>query len=218
MKIVQDFYAKLHEKQDIDKEKQKEFLKRHMKMRLEEEQKKELNEPITVCEIVEAIKKQKKNKTPGPDGIPAEFYKMFEDVLQESYKSIVENIQGQGTLPKSWTKAIVSLIHKENSDPKEIRNYRPISLLNVDYKIYATILATRLRRILMDTIHQGQKEFVPKGYMRSNLRMVLNILEFYEAHPERQLAFIFLDAEKAFDNVSWEFLLEMLTTLQVREL
>lgn len=53
--------------------------------------------------------------------------------------------------------------------------------------------------------------------MRSNLRMIMNILKYYETHLERQLVLIFSDAEKAFDNVSWEFILEMLRSLQVGE-
>lgn len=76
----------------------------------------------------------------------------------EPYKKTIENKQRQEILPKTWTEATISLLHKENTDPKEVRNYRLISLLNVDYKIFVTILATRLKKVLVDIIHPDQKD------------------------------------------------------------
>ena len=171
--------------------------------------------PITHAEIMEALKKQKNGKAPGPDGLPAEYYKEPEEVLFQPFKKLLEYVEEEGKLPATWTEATISLIHKENTEGKEIQNYRPISLLNVDYKIYATILATRMKRILIHLIHQDQSGFLPKRHMKNNIRIVLNSLEYYEAHPEKQMAMIFLDAEKAFDNLDWNFLLYTLETLQV---
>lgn len=65
----------------------------------------------------------------------------------------------------------------------------------MDYKILASVLLTWIKRILSQAIHQDQTGFYPKRYLRRN-----NILEYCEAHPEKQMVLI-LDADKAFDNV-----------------
>ena len=124
---------------------------------------------------------------PGPDRLPAEYYKELEEVLLQPFKKLLECVEEEGKIPATWTEAIISLTHKENTEGKEIQNYRPISLSNVDYKIYATILAIGLKRILIHLIHQDQSGFLLKRQMNNNIRIVLNSLEYYEA-PRRQIS------------------------------
>lgn len=103
------------------------------------------------------------------------------------YKQVLENIEKEGKVPPSWREAMISLTHKENMGSKEVKNYRLVLLLNVDYKIYATVLASRLKKILVQIIHQNQAGFLPRRHMRNNVRIIMNILEYYEAHPEKQM-------------------------------
>lgn len=91
-------------------------------MKLTNDHKKSFNEAISTCEIVKAWKKQNNNKASGPDGLPAEYYKVFEDVLLNPYKKTIKYIESQGTLPDSWKEALITLIHKEKTDLKEARN------------------------------------------------------------------------------------------------
>ena len=56
------------------------------------------------------------------------------------------------------------IIHKEGTEVAKISNYSPTSLLNVDYKIFATVLATRLKRVLVEIIHHDQAGFLPRRY------------------------------------------------------
>lgn len=116
-------------------------------------------------------------------------------------------------IPQSWTEAYISLIPKPNTDKTLIQNYRPISLLNVDYKIFATILVERLRVFLSRFIHQDQNGFLPHRHLRDNLRVILNTLEFYETHPDKPMVMIFLDAQKAFDRVNWNFIMQQLEVM-----
>lgn len=103
--------------------------------------------------------------------------------------------------------ANITLIPKEDSDLTLIKNYRPISLLNTDYKIFTSVVAERLKRFLKEFIHVDQNGFLPKRQIRNNMRIILDILEYYEVHSEKQLTLLFLDAQKVFDNVSWKFML-----------
>lgn len=80
VKIIQNFILKLYQKHDIERTKQKLFWGKYFKMELKDEQKELLNKPITTCEIVEAIKKQKITKHQDLS-LPAELYKTFEDIL-----------------------------------------------------------------------------------------------------------------------------------------
>lgn len=92
-----------------------------------------LEEPITELSI--AVKSLQSGKSPGPDGYPVEFYKKLfpklAPILLEMYNEAFAN----EILPPTLTQATISLILKKNKDPLDCTSYRPISLLNVDYKI-----------------------------------------------------------------------------------
>lgn len=191
----------------------KDYLIRSNKIVVTEEQKRILNQPFSINVIVQMIKAQKNGKAPGPDGLLAECYKTFEDLLLIPYKRVLEEVEESGSTPASWNKAIILLIHKSGTDEKEIKNYQPI--LN-DYKIYVIILTSRLKKILADIIQCDQTAFLPKQYMRNNVRPIINVLEYYELHMEKKMALAFLD-EKAFDNVNWLFLLQKLEQIEVGE-
>lgn len=85
-------------------------------------------------------------------------------------------------------------------------NYRPIALLDFNYKIFATVIAEHLRKTLPALIHPDQNYFLSKRNPQQSIHTMLNVLECYEKHLDKQVALIFLNAEKAFDNVSWTFI------------
>lgn len=122
-RIVGKFYQKLYQIRDIILDKQREYLKSHNLIKLNEEQKKNFNKPISIREIVEAIKNQNKGKSPGPDGLPIEYYSTFEDCLLLPYKQVLENVLAEGKLPETWKEATISLIHKDNTVPTDLFHY-----------------------------------------------------------------------------------------------
>lgn len=109
--------------------------------------------------------------------------------------------------------AIIKLLLKRGKDSLEPGSYRPISLLNLVVKILSTIVATRLADIFPSIIHPAESGFV-KGITASlNICKDMVVLEHAKINPQKDLAIITLDAEKAFDNVSFEWLSLVLSTL-----
>lgn len=77
-------------------------------------------------------------------------------------------------IPDSWQYADITLIPKEFLDLTSPKNYRPISLLNTDYKIYAKILAERIKKVLNEYISEDQVGFFPGRQLKDNTRMLVN--------------------------------------------
>lgn len=191
------FYTKLYQKNRVEEEEIREYL------RIMESQRKSLNEEISKEEIEEAIHKTKNGKSPGPDGYMANFYKFFKDeIISHLEKLFNEIMQGNETL-RTWQQALITLLPKDDNQCPNVKNLRPISLL--DYKIFAKILSERLKRVLSEVINKDQAGFLQNRHIRENVREVLNIIKFGDKNPGLKLGLFFIDAEKAF-NVNWNFL------------
>lgn len=168
-----------------------------------------IDNPITKEEIIEAIKKLKNNKSPGTDGYTNEFYKAFSDIISPLLERTYAHIMETGKMPYSWKEAIISVIHKEGKDPTDCASYRPVALLNTDCKLLTSILTRRIERIVVHLINPDQTGFVIGRHLQDNIRRLLNIMT-YSSSQQLPCMALALDAEKAFDRVSWPFLFKVL--------
>ncbi|CAJ0950036.1 unnamed protein product [Ranitomeya imitator] len=116
---------------------------------------------FTLEEVEQAITDMASGKAPGPDGFPVELYRKYRGILAPLLLKVFNEIWKGGCLPDTFYEAHIILLKKEGKDPLECGSYRPISLVNVDYKILAKILATRLNSIILDIIHPDQTGFMP---------------------------------------------------------
>lgn len=114
-----------------------------------------------------------------------------------------------GYLPTTMTQGLMTLIPKSNKDTSFLDTWRPITLLNKDYKIFTLLLAKRLKKVLDSIIVETQSGFMSKRHITNNIRLVLDVLDYPEIIHDN--AFIlFLDFYKAFDTVEHQFILQPL--------
>ena len=124
---------------------------------------------LTYTECYKALEKFDNNKSPGNDGLTAEFHKTFWPILGNLLVDSLNAAYLNGKLSNSQRQAIIRLIAKKDKDRRYVENWRPISLLNVDYKIGSKALATRLEKILPEIIHESHVQ----GLGRFNRQMSL---------------------------------------------
>ena len=105
--------------------------------------------------------------------------------------------------------AIISLIPKSGKDLTNIKNWRPISLLNTDYKILTKILANRIKKYLPKLISTDQTGFVPGRYIGTNIQKIINISEYCQINNIKATQ-MNIDFEKAFDTVEWDYIYKSL--------
>lgn len=164
----------------------------------------DLEQPITLDEISSAIRAMQSGKCPGPDGFPVEFYKKFSGLLTPLLLEMLNESFTSSCLPPSLRQTSISLILKKNKDPLLCSSYRPISLINVDAKLLAKVLAMRLDSILPSLISHDQTGFIKNRHSFFNIRRLFNII--YSLPSRGSEAVVALDAEKAFDRVELNYL------------
>ena len=145
------------------------------------------------------------NKTPGSDGLPADFYRVFWNDIADYFLKLINYAYQTGQMSIIQRRGIVKLIPKKDAEPYLIKTWRPISLLNCDYKIAAKAIANRLKQVLPKLIDNGQTGFLKGRSIEENIRLIDGITK-YTAEKSIPGLLLFLDFEKAFDTVEWPFL------------
>jgi len=110
-----------------------------------------------------------------------------------------------GHLSISQRLGIISLIPKKDKNLEYLNNWRLVSLLNNDYKIATKAIALRMEKVLPNIIHESQTGYVKGKYIGESIRTISGIMSFTKTQNIPGLA-VFLDFEKAFDSVEWNYL------------
>ncbi|XP_078503492.1 fibrocystin [Lissotriton helveticus] len=151
--------------------------------------------PFELDEIRDAIMSLSNGKAAGLDGLPAEFYKCYIDIMAPVLKQIFEESLEAGILPGSMREVAITSLLKPGKDPLDTDSYRPLSLLNSDAKILAKVLATRLSLLMTTLVLPDQSGFVPGRATSHNLRTLFSLIPTIA--PELPVAAVFLNATKA---------------------
>lgn len=136
------------------------FLNNLLLPKLTTAERKLLDGEITDGEVLQAIKSLQNSKAPGPDGYPIEYFKAFSKKLLAPITNMIREAFQKETLPKTLELATITSLPKPGKDPQKCSNYRPLSLLNSDYKMLSKIIALRLDKVIPKIINADQTGFI----------------------------------------------------------
>ena len=104
----------------------------------------------------------------------------------------------------SHRNGVITLLPKEGKDPLFVKNYRPISLLNVDYKLIAKVMSNRLKKIINSLINPDQQGFLPGRNISANIRIIIDLIEYTDLE-DIPGSILLLDFEKALIELNMAF-------------
>ena len=171
---------------------------------------------LTREELSAVCQRLPRGKAPGDDGLPYEFYVAFWERLAPRLLAVLNaafHSTSTAALPPSMRSGRITLLYKgKGADRTQPGSYRPITLLNCDYKIAAAAIAARLGAPLSSVIDSSQTAFLPKRWIGDNVLAHLETVDYLQATGQPG-ALVFLDLAKAFDRVDRAWILRSLEAL-----
>ena len=209
-----EYYKKLYTSSYPDMKESTYFLDNDDVKKLNTEQKTSCDGEMKEVELRKALQamSKNKNKSPGCDGITIEFYIKYWNLLKDYLLNTINDAYHNNLLPISLRRGVIRLIPKKGLDTSNLDNWRPISLLNVDYKIVSKALTLRIERLLPFLIHEDQTGFVKQRYIGTNIRRIYDTIDYYDKKKKPGLL-MFLDFKKAYDSIEHSFILKVLETV-----
>ena len=162
-------------------------------------------EPFSKTEIAEALMKLKSNKMPGLDGLSPEFYKVFYAKIGDSLYNMI-NTAYDDKLPEEILTGIINLIPKQHRDIRILKNLRPLTLLNTDYKIIEKAVSNRIKPSLETLINEDQTGFMKNRRISVNIRKILDLMQYTE-QKNLESYVMSLDFAKCFDKIEFTAIL-----------
>ena len=206
---VRKFYTNLYKENPVDQNMINLFLHNVNLPRLEPDLVEHCEGNLSFGEAEVAIAAMKNGKTPGLDGLPAEFYKKYFYLIGHEFINMINLCFLMGLLTPSQRKGLITLLCKDYKFHYLLTNWRPISLLCVDYKIVTKCLSLRLKKVLPFIVHPDQTCSIEGRSIADNVHLLRNCFDFVE-QKNLKCAFLNLDQAKAFDRVSITYLLQTL--------
>ena len=178
--IISEFSKQLHDRYNKEHhpntKDMSDFIKRNTKNMLKETQKEALEQPVSMSELTAALRSMKNGKSPGSNGFTVSFFKHFWDYIGIFLFRVLQQSVREGSLPMTHREAIVTLIPKTDKSPDSLKGWRPISLLNVDFKIFSSAITNRLKSVCNDIISPSQSAYIKGRSIAENTRLVYDVI------------------------------------------
>ena len=203
----EQFYKELYTKQDLDVDTQHQFLD-YCKS-LDDNDKDELDQHLSNDDIFVSIHNLNTNSSPGPDGLTSQFYLFFSEELLPYLNLVYSAIFFNNRLPKNHTNSFITLLPKDSGSLLYMKNYRPISLLNTEYKILTSALARKLSPFLSKLIHSDQTCSIKNRNILDHCHFIKDLIA-YANNKQLHTCILSIDQAKAFDRVSHDWLKKVL--------
>ena len=208
LKIIHEFYSDLYTNRPIDQNIVDEFLTGIDP--ISDNDKLICEGLMTYDECLQALKLMENNKSPGLDGLPVEFYKKFFYLFGHHLVKLYNAAFIWGQLSPSQRTALMTLLCKKLELHMFLPQWRPISLLTIDYKIISKVMSLRLKQILPNIIHKNQLCSVTGRSIHDGCHLIRNIIDYVQDRPAMGLAILNLDIKKAFDTISYTYIIQVL--------
>ena len=174
---------------------------------MSDQQKENLQNDLSEFEIETALSQMAKGKAPGPDGLSVEFYIQCRPIVKSDFVNLLKQMYSTQTIDNRTKSGFIIRIHKKG--PKtEISNYRPISLLNYDLKIFTKCLTNRLKALMTNLSHEHQ--FAKPGKQIFSTANLLRDLWWDASDNKIDAYFVSLDFKNAFDSIDQHWLSRVL--------
>ncbi|GBG71536.1 hypothetical protein CBR_g8954 [Chara braunii] len=157
----------------------------------------DLGRPVTVEETAQTLKSKATGKSPGVDGLTVEFFRKNWTIFGPALIELYNKVLSDGKLGKGMTHGVIAVLFKKG-DKADVKNWRPISLLNVSYKILAKTLARQLGRYLPDLVGGDQGAFVQGRSIFNNIITAIEVLEVVQSE-NLDMVVLLINLEKAYD-------------------
>ena len=168
-----------------------------------------IDRDISIQEIKLALDGLNKKSSPGYDGLSMEFYCLFFNDIKELLFEYYQYCFLKGGLDEQTQLGLISLIHKGKSLSRdEVKNWRPITLSNIDYKIIAKLLANRIKIVINNIVGKQQQGFIKGRNIANIIRGIDDVLE-YERHKDLNDLLFVIDFKQAFDKINNYYLLKV---------
>ena len=214
---IRSFYADLYS-HDINKEDDIESIQKFLNEIsfpvLNDEESLNLEDNFSILDLSHALTRLNNDSAPGSDGLTVSFYNFFWCKLKIVLYDSLTNAFESGELSVSQRRGIITLAHKgDNLDKDNLSNWRPITLLNTDYKIFSKIIAIRLQSVITKIIHPLQKGFIKGRNITEIIRLIDDtiLVAGYNKVPGLMVS---VDFQKAFDSVNKTSILNALQTFK----
>ena len=171
---------------------------------------------ITPSEIQEAMEKMKNGKASGEDEIIIEYIKSGGKILIDKLTILYTLCLKRKMIPKAWNNATIIMIFKKG-DKLDPKNYRPISLLSVLYKLFTKIITNRLTRQLDDQQPKEQAGFRSGYGTIDHIHTVNQLIEKSEEF-QKPLCMAFIDYKKAFDSLKTNMMIKALKKQEINDI
>ena len=136
---------------------------------------------ITIEEASIVLKNMANDKSPGTSGFTTEFYKTFWKQLGNHLVNSLNYSYKIDKLPTTQCEGVITCIPKSDKDKRFLKNWRPISLLNIGYKILSGIIARRIKKFLPMIINPDQTGFMQGRFIGDNIRTIYDTLNYAKA-------------------------------------
>ena len=213
--VVETYYKDLYNERPSDEE-AREILFNGWNKTLSEQDQGRLITPFSGREIQAGFSKAKMGRSPGLDGIPVDLWKWLYENDEEAaamFTRVLHAMQEIERFDVSMKRGCLTLLYKKG-DPADIRNYRPLSIMNADYKFFTALLSRRLTIAIAPLIGLNQSAFLPGRIMGDNIKLVQTVIDKFR-NSDSGIGILFLDQEKGYDRISHRFLFGVLKKFRV---